>query len=336
MQGPKISIIVPIYNVEPYLRKCLDSIVGQTYRNLEIILVDDGSTDNCGAICDEYAARDGRIIVIHQLNGGLSKARNSGLDIASGSYLGFVDSDDWIELDMFEYLISNALSEDANICICGRYEEYLQHSRSRGWPRRELLTREDAMEGLLKNDLIQNFVWDKLWERKLFDNVRFPVGRTYEDIATVYHPFGKASKILCLPDAKYHYLQREASIVGNTSIKNRVNHYISAKQRYDELVGIWPQFRTLLEGQCIASAISIWCGYIYNPKEERKKYDEQLKQIALNVKTVYAENSDVMRNTNLGVAGRIVLHLLPHSMWWSFALAGIVSWIYKCRHGRFL
>ena len=100
--GPKISVIVPVYKVEPYLRKCLDSIVNQTYRNLQIILVDDGSPDNCGKICDEYAARDRRIEVIHQENGGISAARNAGLNLADGDYIGWVDSDDWIEPEMYE------------------------------------------------------------------------------------------------------------------------------------------------------------------------------------------------------------------------------------------
>ena len=108
MDGSKISVIVPVYEVEPYLRKCLDSVVNQTYQNLEIILVDDGSPDKCPAICDEYAARDERIQVIHKENGGVASARNAGLERVTGDYIGWVDSDDWIETDMFEYLLENA------------------------------------------------------------------------------------------------------------------------------------------------------------------------------------------------------------------------------------
>ena len=103
----KISVIIPVYNVEPYLRKCLDSVINQTYRNLEIIIVDDGSPDNCGAICDEYAARDDRVIVIHKKNGGVSAARNDGIRIASGKWITFVDPDDWCEPDYYEMLISS-------------------------------------------------------------------------------------------------------------------------------------------------------------------------------------------------------------------------------------
>ena len=130
MPDAKISIIVPVYKVEPYLRKCLDSIVGQTYQKLEIILVDDGSPDSCGAICDAYAARDERIRVIHKENGGVASARNAGLDAATGDYIGWVDSDDWIEADMFECLLKGAEDYDADIVVCGREDSYPDHNLS--------------------------------------------------------------------------------------------------------------------------------------------------------------------------------------------------------------
>lgn len=159
---PKISIIVPVYKVEPYLRKCLDSIVGQTYQNLQIILVDDGSPDNCGKICDEYAARDRRIEVIHQANGGVSAARNAGLKLADGDYIGWVDSDDWIESGMYEYLLENALKYGADIAVCSRFERYKDKVIRRGWSNIEVLNREKALQMLLKNDVMQNYLCDKL------------------------------------------------------------------------------------------------------------------------------------------------------------------------------
>ena len=139
VDGERISVIVPVYKVEPYLRKCLDSIVNQTYRNLEIILVDDGSPDNCGRICDEYAERDKRIRVIHQKNGGVSSARNEGLKIASGDWIGWVDSDDWIEPDMFEYLLENAKKSKADIAVCSRKEWYKDRCILRKWEKDILL-----------------------------------------------------------------------------------------------------------------------------------------------------------------------------------------------------
>ena len=146
MKEPKISVIVPVYKVEPYLRKCLDSIVNQTYRNLEIILVDDGSPDNCGAICDEYAAGDGRIRVIHQENGGVSSARNAGLSAVTGEWVGWVDSDDWIEPDMYEYLLKNALEQNADIAVCSHYEVHRETEVFCGWTGVQLLDTEAALK----------------------------------------------------------------------------------------------------------------------------------------------------------------------------------------------
>jgi len=331
MVQPKISVIVPIYKVEPYLRKCLDSIVNQTYRNLEIILVDDGSPDNCGKICDEYTQKDLRIQVIHKENGGLSSARNIAIDKADGDYLAFVDSDDWLDTDMFEYLLSNVLSENADIGICGRYEEYENRFLTKGYPGRETLDKESALQILLRNDLIQNFVWDKLWKRELFDNIRFPAGRTYEDLAVVHRLFERAEVILCLPEAKYHYLQRSDSIVGDVSLQNRFNHYISAKQRYNEMIKNWPQFQSLLEGQCVASAIGIWCSWLSNPYSERNRYRQKTSEIALFCKEHYRQAIDDM---NLGITGRLAVYLTPYDRWWAFILADVLRRVYKLKHGR--
>ena len=149
MEQPKISIIVPIYKAEPYLRQCLDSITAQTYQNLEIILVDDGSPDGCGGICDAYGAKDSRIRVIHQPNRGVAAARNAGLVTATGEWIGWVDADDWIDADLFSYLLSNALNEQADVCICGRYEELPHRTDRFGFPERTLLDRQAALKALL-------------------------------------------------------------------------------------------------------------------------------------------------------------------------------------------
>ena len=333
MGDPKISVIVPIYKVEPYLRRCLDSIINQTYHNLEIILVDDGSPDNCGSICDEYAANDERIIVIHQENSGLSMARNSALDIASGAYIGFVDSDDWIELDMFEYLLTNMLKTDADIGFCGRIEEYPNRSVGKSWARIEVMERDDALKNLLEDKILHNGVWDKLWKKELFDGVRFPAGRTFEDMAVTHRPFIKAKRVVLLPEKKYHYLQRQGSILADTSISNRINFYIAAKQRYEEMIKEWPQFQRLLEAQCLAATVNIWCGYYFSPKAMRIQRKKELQEISRFVRPRLRET---LNETNLGVAGRIVLRLVPYPTWWSFAIAGVVGWLYKLKNGRVL
>ena len=153
MNNPLISIIVPIYNVEVYIRNCVDSILGQSYENIEIILVDDGSPDNCGDICDEYGSKDKRIKVIHKKNGGLSSARNAGIDIATGDYLGFIDSDDWIESDMYESLYTALTSHKADISVCGRYiVEGSRITTISDSEKAEVFTRSEALSELVLDE----------------------------------------------------------------------------------------------------------------------------------------------------------------------------------------
>ena len=177
-----ISVIVPIYKVEKYLHKCIDSILAQTYTNLEIILVDDGSPDNCGKICDEYAAKDSRIKVIHQPNGGLSAARNAGLDIATGDYIGFVDSDDYIAPDMYEKLYNALVKNDADMAIC----DYQRFGNELPYDEMSLTTEViTGLQAMEKQNTVINcsFVvaWSKLYKSFIFSNVRFPVGKINED-----------------------------------------------------------------------------------------------------------------------------------------------------------
>ena len=333
MESSKISVIVPVYKVEPYLRKCLDSIANQTYKNLEIILVDDGSPDNCGAICDEYAAKDERITVIHQKNGGLSAARNAGLDIATGELIGFIDSDDWMELDTYEYLLTNMLKENADIACCGRIIENPNRSVGDGWPTYEVLDIEAALKSVLEDRYLHNYVTDKLYKRELFKAIRFPVEKTFEDVATSYKVFANANKVLCLPGNKYHYLLRKGSIIADTKLSNRVNMFFVSKQRYEDMAPTWPQLAGLLETRCIASAVHLWSVYVFNPKEEQIKYIPLLKTIASNAKPCL---KITLEKASLGLAGRMVLHLVPYATWWSFYLAGFIGWLYKLKHGRIL
>lgn len=331
MNTPKVSVIVPVYKVEPYLRRGLDSLMRQTCRELEIILVDDGSPDRCGEICDAYVERYERVRVIHQPNSGVSAARNAGLEAAAGEWIGWMDSDDWIEPDMFDYLLEGAQRTGADIVVCGRWEEYRDKKVFRGWKQETLLDTEQALKALLENDTMQNFLWDKLWRRELFDGLRFPEGRTFEDIAVMHRLFMKTSCVACLPEGKYHYFQRPGSIVGDTSLENRINHYLAAKQRLEELAPQWPQFWELLESQCVASSITIWCAYTANPREEQLRYGPQLREIAAFAGEHYRQALEYMK---LGPVGRAVLRLTPHAKWWAFTLARFLGWFYKCKHGR--
>lgn len=188
----ELSIIVPVYKVEKYLPKCIDSILAQTFRDFELILIDDGSPDNCGAICDEYAARDSRIKVIHQENAGVSAARNAGLDIATGTYLGFVDSDDWIESEMYETMIATAKEKQVDVVVCG-----FRIFKDDG----SYIGRSNACEGIFTSEQLHASIytvpnpldgvcWNKLFLRERIENICFPVDiPRYEDTIYLFNCF---------------------------------------------------------------------------------------------------------------------------------------------------
>lgn len=241
-----ISIIIPVHKTEPYLRRCLDSVVGQTYKNLEIILVDDGSPDGCGKICDAYAAADSRVKVIHQQNRGLSVARNEGLKIASGAYFGFVDSDDWIEADMYQTLYQGAMQHGADIAICGYFFVDGDKCKAIKEEHTTLYDRENAIHHLVVDEKITNHAWNKLYKKELFEGVRYPPGRTFEDIGTTYKLFEKADRIVFLNSCHYYYLQRKDGIVSGGNIQHAVDRCLMLHARYEDLIERYPGERDCL------------------------------------------------------------------------------------------
>ena len=208
-----ISVIVPIYKVEPYLRKCVDSIINQSYRNLEIILVDDGSPDNCGAICDEYAAKDSRIKVIHKPNGGLSDARNAGMDIMSGDYVAFVDSDDWIEPNMYERLLQLITEYQADIAVGGVTDDFEYNNQITSTKVSDYGSvpfAESNTNAMRRYFHTSCAAWDKLYKADLFDGIRYPVGEINEDEAIVLHILARCSKVCYTSEIFYHYMHRNS------------------------------------------------------------------------------------------------------------------------------
>ena len=238
-----VSIIVPIYKVEPYLQRCLDSIVNQTHTNLDIILVDDGSPDNCAKICDEYAAKDKRITVIHKQNGGLSDARNAGLDISKGEYVSFVDSDDWIANTYIEQLLKAVKDNNAEVAICN----YLKTEQSYDLkinnvkhPKYEILYPKSAVKKLWSQErIIFVIACGKLIKKSLFNDIRFPKGFIHEDEFTTYKLLYNASKTIFLDIPFYCYYQRKDSIMGRAkhssirTLKANVERYIFFKEHND-------------------------------------------------------------------------------------------------------
>lgn len=210
---PKISIIVPVYNVERYLRECVDSILSQTFADIEMILVDDGSNDNSGKICDEYACKDKRVVVVHKENGGLSSARNAGLDVACGDYIGFVDSDDYISKDMYATLYQLIISKDSDIAMCGYFDVYA-HSITTKSKRQKtyFVDQMKAIKIVLKGRINSTTVWNKLYKRYIFETLRFRTGKTMEDDFLVLDSFLKCRMVSIITSAKYYYRHREDSI----------------------------------------------------------------------------------------------------------------------------
>lgn len=214
---PLISVIVPVYKVELYLSRCVDSIIDQSYENLEIILVDDGSPDNCGKICDEYAKRDNRIKVIHKENGGLSSARNAGLSIVSGDYIGFIDSDDWIETDMFKSLVDVAERENADIVQCGFQAVLNDGTVKRKYSfDKECYNNSDILSAYFLQTKIHVVVWNKLYRSYLFDSIRMVEGRLHEDTMVSFELILRTKKFFSITNIYYNYLQRDTSIVGSS------------------------------------------------------------------------------------------------------------------------
>ena len=233
-----ISVIVPVYNVEPWLRQCLDSIVGQTYGDLEILLVDDGSTDRCGAVCGEYARADARIRVFHTENRGLSAARNLGLREAKGELIGFVDADDWIEPEMYAVLLAAMEETGADVSICRNWNE-TAFSAEEG--KSEVWFGEEALAALLYGK-INNAAWNKLYRKHLFRVVFFPEGTNYEDVFVMHRIVEQAKCVTMVPFAGYHYRQRPGSITDTYTAKNlldyadtRLERYRWFKEKHDEL-----------------------------------------------------------------------------------------------------
>lgn len=232
--NPLISIIVPVYQMELSLHQCVDSILSQSYQNIEIILVNDGSSDKSGAICDQYALADNRIIVIHKMNEGLSSARNAGIKASSGEFLAFVDSDDYIDPDMIELLYRNISNYQADISICGFYHVFPKKIKTK-YTSGEIIEcdEESAQRLILENHLLYDYYWNKLYRKHIFDNFLLPVGKVFEDIFTQYLLISRSNKIVFQDTAKYYYVLTPSSIVRGGFKLNHMDGLEATKARLD-------------------------------------------------------------------------------------------------------
>ncbi len=235
MSLPLISVIVPIYNVEEYLPKCVDSIINQSYKNLEIILVDDGSPDNSPQICDEYAQKDSRIKVIHKENGGLSDARNVGLKASNGEYVSFIDSDDWINADFISELYKGIESGvDIAECATRLFDGEDRTIRVRGAEEGKI-SKSEALIKLITEEGVYPTVWDKLYKKSIIADIPFAEGKYHEDDFWTWQVLKKANGLYCSEKPMYNYLQRNTSITGSDYSLKRLD---GVQARYERMIGL--------------------------------------------------------------------------------------------------
>lgn len=256
---PKISVIVPVYNVAPYLKECVDSIMNQTLTDIEIILVDDGSTDESGAMCDRYAKEDGRIRVIHKKNGGLSDARNAGLKICQGEFIGFVDGDDYVDRFMYEVLYNRAVQMQADVSGCLYIDVYNDRVIKSLGENFCSNNKDEIISYIFQGNGGQISVCNKIFRKYIFDDLRFDTGKYYEDAYIVLKWIEKTGCFTCINKGYYYYIHRTDSITGE-AYSDKVLDIISAykynlaiiKEKYPRMINygerrLWWAYRLVIE-----------------------------------------------------------------------------------------
>ncbi len=279
-----ISIIIPVYKVEKYLDKCIESVVGQSYRNLEIILVDDGSPDNCPVMCDVWAEKDSRIKAIHKENGGLSDARNTGMAIATGEFIGFVDSDDWIHPEMYQNLYDLMTADGSDIAACGVEMVWEDGTSSRRLTRAGCckLNREEAMRAIIEESWLKQPVWYKLYKTGLIWDIIFPVGKYHEDVFWSYQAVAKAEKVSVTDKVGYYYVQHNGSIMDESYSLKRLDAIEAKKNRIHFINERFPAMETLTQIDLLFSCMyhgQMAVKYLKN--SERKQAFSLLKSTVL-------------------------------------------------------
>lgn len=301
-----INIIVPVYGVERYLARCVDSLLVQTHNNIRVILVDDGSPDDCPRLCDNYAEQDSRITVLHRTNGGLSAARNTGLDYLfslpaneRGEYVAFVDSDDWVSYDYVAFLLKLLVDNNADIAQCGHYISY---SSSREVSKNNthctvVLSRIDALDSLCRNGIWDVTTWNKLYKLELFREVRFPEGKSYEDTATCYLLAAQCNRFAVNMAPKYHYVQRYTSIANGTTWKDSKYDLIEAGDALaDWIQKNYPSLHNAAIEKRIYVRLSTLAQMVNTRHYDKLKIYKFRKYIQANCKTILLDKKTAKRD----------------------------------------
>lgn len=255
-EQPLISVIVPVFKVEQYLDRCVESIVNQTYKNLEIILVDDGSPDNCPQMCDAWAEKDSRIKVIHKTNGGVSRARNDGMKVAAGEFIAFIDSDDWIADSFVEKLCFVALNNNCDIVeceyqICNGNDDSVDNSGEKV----EFYTAEETILHNLCDDMFKDVVWNRIYRKNIAIAVEFLPDKRHEDVYWVYQVLAQSKRSAHISSSLYYYFQRSGSYMNDAYFSGRLAGVDAAEQRYEfvknSFVKLIPTAQSRFIGMCM-------------------------------------------------------------------------------------
>nr|WP_297705745.1 glycosyltransferase [uncultured Butyrivibrio sp.] len=321
MNEPMISIICPVYNVEKYLVRCISSLICQTYANIEIILVDDGSTDNSGKICDDYAGKDNRISVIHKENGGLSSARNTGIDVASGDYILFVDSDDSISPRIIEDFYARIIDTESDMVIGGikRVDEQGKYLDSLDWGEDAVVSKHEYWVRFFeqKNGL-GVVVNGKLYKKRIFDDLRFDEGKIFEDELIIHKIIDLCDRICIINDEYYFYTKRNDGIMGKT--KGVVNGYDKVEAYIKRAEYLYNTNELSFSLQCLEDAINRYFMVVSNPNNSDIKRKLEIKKML----------SDVLRK----VEGNSKRYLLKKSLFLYAYKAMEITWIIRERIRR--
>lgn len=278
---PLISVIIPVYNVEKYLNKCITSVVEQTYKNLEIIIVDDGSTDQSPEICDEWKKRDSRIQVVHSSNGGAGKARNTALDMATGDYVTFVDSDDYIAPQMYQVLLEQ-FYDGIGIVECNYsmvYDDYEQFKEETKIYKIHTYSAMEAMYENINDHIFRQLIWNKMYRKDVIKGIYFPTGKKIDDEFWTYQAIGNASKLIYIDQKLYAYRQQEQSVMHLLDAKKRLEALKAKEERHKYICKFMPQLKT-------ESLNNLWFTCIYQGQRVLKdKNKENLKSVYPKIKS---------------------------------------------------
>lgn len=301
--GTLISIIIPAYGVEKYIEKCLDSVIEQTYKNLEIIVVDDGTKDRSGEIAEDYSRRDNRIVVFHKSNGGLSDARNYGIKHARGQYITCIDSDDYVDSDYVEYMYNIIQHYSARIAFCQHRVHFPSGNiKDYGNQGSELIKTEQCLERIMYDDILNTSAWAKLYEKDLFNTVEYPKGMLFEDIGTTYKLLLQCDTIAIGYESKYNYILRENSIVTGSFNEKKMDLLVMTDTMAKSVQSIYPDLSDALLRRRVYARFST-----LNQVIGTKGYNKQKKEM---IRFIKDNSKSILRNPKVPKRDKFAIYLL--------------------------